>query len=443
MRLSIFLLLLFLTFSIPAQARGISLIRDAESESLLREIANPILLEAGLVPQNTDIYIVNSPVLNAFVAGGQNIFLHTGLITWSDDPNVIAGVIAHETGHIAGGHLVRRNEDLENTSIGAIASVILGAATIAAGAGDAGSAIITGGGHISQSAALNYSRTKEESADQAAVRYMDKLGISLEGLIKLLEELNSQQRRQFEDINPYAMTHPLSSERIQFLRKAMANSKVFNQPAPQELQEKYARVVAKIIAFIEPPEQARRRYLNSDKSIPAQIARAVLAHRAGDGAGAVAMIDTLLTKESDNGFLHELKGQFLFESGKIKPAIESYARAAELLPNEPLIAFGLGSAYLAGEQTDAAIVAFKKSTRLEKKNSIVWRQLGIAYGKQNKKLESYAALAEESVLRRDKPTAERFIALAKPLANQDGATLLRLQDMEQEIAQWKENKDKE
>lgn len=426
-----------------AQARGISLIRDAESESLLREISKPIFLEAGLVPQNIDMYIVNSPVLNAFVAGGQNMFLHTGLITWSDDPNVIAGVIAHETGHISGGHLARRNEDLENSSIGAIASVILGAATIAAGAGDAGSAIITGGGHISQSAALNYSRTKEESADQAAVRYMDKLGISLEGLIKLLEELNSQQRRQFEDINPYAMTHPLSNERIQFLRTAMANSKNFTEPAPQKLRDNYARMVAKIVAFIEPPEQVRRRYPTSDNSIPAQMARAILAHRSGDSAKAAAMIDILLAKESDNGFLHELKGQFLFEGGKVKDAIASYARAAELLPKEPLIELGLGSAYLAGEQTDAAITSFKKVTSLEKENVMAWRQLGIAYGKQNKKLESYAALAEEAVLRKDAPTAKRFIALAKPLADHDGATLLRLGDMEQEMAQWKDLPDKE
>jgi predicted Zn-dependent protease len=178
-----------LAFSVQAQERSISMIRDAESEALLREIAKPIFLEAGLVPQNIRIYIISSSVLNAFVAGGQNMFLHTGLLTWSDDPNVVAGVIAHETGHIAGGHLVRSREDLAASSIGAIASVLLGAATIAAGAGDAGSAIITSGGHIAQSTALRYTRSKEESADQAAVRYLDKLGISLEGLIKLLEGL--------------------------------------------------------------------------------------------------------------------------------------------------------------------------------------------------------------------------------------------------------------
>lgn len=441
--LTVFLLLVGASTVGLAQERSISMIRDAESEALLREIAKPIFLEAGLVPQNTRIYIINSPVLNAFVAGGQNIFLHTGLLTWSDDPNVVAGVIAHETGHIAGGHLVRSREDLAASSIGAIASVLLGAATIAAGAGDAGSAIITGGGHIAQSTALRYTRSKEESADQAAVRYMDKLGISLEGLIKLLEELNSQQRRQFEDINPYAMTHPLSTERIQFLRTAMANSKNFTEPAPQKQRDDYTRMVAKIVAFIEPPEQVRRRYPTSNNSLPAQMARAILAHRAGDTAGAVTMLDALLAKNDGDGFLHELKGQFLFEGGKVKSAIAAYARAAELLPNEPLIALGLGSAYLAAEQTDAAITSFKKVTKLEKENALAWRQLGIAYGREGKKLDSYAALAEEAVLRKDAPTAKRFIALAKPLSSHDGATLLRLQDMEQEMAQWKDQPEKE
>ena len=443
MRALLFAVIFCFVISAQAQERSISMIRDAESEALLREIAKPIFLEAGLVPQNINIYIINSSVLNAFVAGGQNMFLHTGLLTWSDDPNVVAGVIAHETGHISGGHLVRANEDLAASSIGAIASVLLGAATIAAGAPDAGSAIITGGGHIAQSTALRYTRSKEESADQAAVRYLDKLGISLQGLIKLLEELNSQQRRQFEDINPYAMTHPLSNERIQFLRTAMANSKNFTEPAPQKLRDNYARMVAKIVAFMEPPEQVRRKYPTSDNSLPAQMARAILAHRAGDTAGAVAMLDALLAKNDSDGFLHELKGQFLFEGGKVKPAIVAYARAAELLPKEPLIELGLGSAYLADEQTDAAITSFKKVTSLEKENVIAWRQLGIAYGKQNKKLESYAALAEEAVLRKDAPTAKRFIALAKPLADHDGATLLRLGDMEQEMAQWKDIPEKE
>ena len=426
-----------------AEEKGLSMIRDAESEALIREIAKPIFLEAGLVPQNIHIYLINSSVLNAFVAGGQNLFLHTGLITWSDDPNVIAGVIAHESGHIAGGHLVRSKEDLENASIGAIASMVLGAATIAAGAGDAGSAILTGGGHIAERSALRYTRTKEESADQAAVHYMDKLHISLEGLIKLLEELNSQQRRQFEDINPYAMTHPLSNERIQFLRTAMANSKSFTEPASENLRERYARVVAKIVAFIELPEQVRGRYPTSDVSPAAQIARSILAHRKGDTAGAVAILDQLIAKNEKDGFLHELKGQILFEGGKIKPAIDSYARAVELLPEEPLIIFGLGSAYQADGQTDAAITAFKKTTMLEKENAMAWRQLGIAYGQADKKLESYEALAEEAMLKKDAPTAKRFIALAKPLADQDGAVLLRLADMEQEMAQWKDLPDKE
>ena len=436
MRALLFIFLLCFAVSVRAQESNVSLIRDAESEALIRDIARPIFLQAGLVPDSIHIYLINSNVLNAFVAGGQNMFLHTGLITWSEDPYVVAGVIAHESGHISGGHLARSSSEMEGFGIGTLMSYVLGAATIAAGSPEAGAAILTGGSHIAESMALGYSRAKEEAADQAAVRFLDKLHISTEGLVKLLQELNSQQHQQFEKINPYTLTHPLSIERIQFLRAAMADPGTI-QAAPPELQARYARMVAKILAFINDPEQVKRRYPASDQTPPAQVARAVLAHRNGDLATAMAQMDALIKNTPQDGFLYELKGQILFEQGKIKDAITAYQKAAELQPKEPLIRLGLGAAYLADGNTKLAIEALKKVTEQEQDDSIAWRQLGIAYGQAGDMLHSNLALAEEAMVRHNKKDAKRFIALSKPLAKNDNAANLRLGDMEREIEQWK------
>lgn len=417
----------------------ISLIRDAESEALIRDIANPIFREAGLTPDSIHIYLVNSSVLNAFVAGGQNMFIDTGLITWTEDPNMIAGVMAHESGHIAGGHLVRSSQDLGGLGVGAIASYVLGAATMVAGAPDAGAAIIAGGTHVAQSLELSYSRAKEQAADQSAVNTLARLHISTEGLVKLLEELNSKQHQMFEKVNPYAQTHPLSSERVQFLRTAAGNAE--STPPSKELQMRYARMVAKILAFIEDPEGVKRRYPSSDHSPPALTAQAVLAHRSGDVATAIAKIDELIKDSPNDGYLHELKGQILFEDGKLPESIKSYQKAVELLPKQPLIRLGLGSAYLAANDYTKAIEQLKRVTDEDRNDPITWRQLGIAYGKAGDLGHSYRALAEEAMLTHNVRDAKRFITLGKALLSKDNsASLLRLGDMEQEIKLWKDEK---
>lgn len=434
------LLLCVLCISLPAQA--LSLIRDAETEDFLREIADPIFNEAGLAPKNIRIYIVQSPVLNAFVAGGQNMFLHTGLLTWSDDPRVVAGVIAHETGHIAGGHLVRGRDEMMRAGIGTMLSYVLGAATIAAGAPDAGQAILTGGSHLAQSSFLRYSRNNEESADQAAVTYLDKTGMSADGLIALLQELNAEQHRQFEQVNPYSQTHPLSSERIQFVKNAEKNSRHAHEPAPEAMQERYARITAKIRAFIEDPQQVERRYLSSDQSFPAQYARVVLAHRKGKLAEATGLLDALLSKRPMDGYLHELKGQVLYESGKVEESIAAYRQALDLLPDEPLIRLGLGVS-LARSQDEANVKAsidqFRKVTEAERENAIAWHEMGVAYGKLGDMGHSYLALAEEAMLQKNRRNAYQFIGLAKKHPTGDATAELRLQDMEAALKNWKDD----
>lgn len=434
------LLLCILCVSLPAHA--LSLIRDAETEAFLREVANPIFNEAGLAPKNIRIYIVQSPVLNAFVAGGQNLFLHTGLLTWSDDPRVVAGVIAHETGHIAGGHLVRGRDEMLRAGIGTMLSYVLGAATIVAGAPDAGQAILTGGSHLAQSAFLRYSRSNEESADQAAVTYLDKVDMSADGLVALLEELNAEQHRQFEQVNPYSQTHPLSAERIQFVKNAEKNSRHAHDPAPEEMQERYARITAKIRAFIDDPVQVERRYLSSDHSFAAQYARVVLAHRKGNLPQAMGLLDTLLSQHPLDGYLYELKGQVLYENGKVEESIAAYQQAIDLLPDEPLIRLGLGVSLARSEDeanVKASIAQFRKVTEAEKENAIAWHEMGVAYGKLGQLGHSYLALAEEAMVQHNRRNAYQFIGLAKRNPTGDATAELRLQDMEAALKNWKDD----
>lgn len=440
-RLTAFILLIALCLPSVAMARGASLIRDAETEAYIRSVADPIFREANLVPQNIKIFILHDDVLNAFVAGGMNMYLNTGLITWSEDPRVIAGVIAHETGHIAGGHLIRHQDELAKASVGTVLSYVLGAATIVAGAPAAGQAILSGGSHLAQQVFLRYTRSNEESADQAGVKYLDGLGISAAGLISLLEELNRQQRSAFQNLSPYTQTHPLSSERIQFIRNAMNSSRTKDEESTKRQKEQYARVVAKILAFLGDPRQVNIRYPLSDASFKAQYAQAILAHRRGELETSIGILDKLIASNPQDGYLAELKGQVYYEDGKVADSIVAYRRALELLPNEALIRLGLAVSLIASNDKanmNEAIGLLERTTADEKDNAMAWRQLGLAYGKTGDMGMSYVALAEEAMLSKNRKDARQFIAQARQNKLTNAGALLRLEDMEQTLKRWKD-----
>ena len=95
-------------------------------------------------------------------------------------------MIAHETGHIAGGHLSRTMQAQQNAGISSIAGVLLGAAAAVAGAPQLGTAIIAGGATVAQSGFLKFSRGQEQAADQAAVTYLRALQMSPRGPARLL-----------------------------------------------------------------------------------------------------------------------------------------------------------------------------------------------------------------------------------------------------------------
>ena len=381
-----------------AHAQGLSIIRDAEIEGIIRAYATPLFEAAGLNPGDIRIRLINDPTLNAFVAGGQNIYIHTGLILESDGPDALIGVIAHETGHIEGGHLSRTSAALEDASAIQMIGTILGVvAAVGAGSGDVGQAVILGSQSAGVRSFLKYSRTQESAADQAAMRLLDDTGRSAKGLASFLGTLEDQEVLSTRLQDPYAQTHPLSRDRLDTLRAHIQSSPYSDNPPSDDDVLSHAIMVAKLYAFINPLQYTLRTYPESDQSFPARYARAIAYYRNADLKTALPLLDSLIEEMPRNPFLQELKGQMLFEHARPREALEAYREAVHQVPNEPLLLIELARVELETgdpELIDAAIEHFRQVHRLHAGSSFTWRQLGIAYGRKGDVGMSSLALAE-------------------------------------------------
>ncbi len=274
-KLCVLLIVAAIVAPATVEAKRLRFIRDTEIENIVRAYSTPIFLAAGLDPQAVDVYLIDDPRLNAFVAGGQNMFLHTGLLLRAETPLQVMGVIAHETGHITGGHIVSRGEEVKKTTAALIASYVLGLGTaIATGRGDAGAAIITGGQGAAVASLLAYTRGQEASADQAAIKLLEVSGYSPRGLLEFFEILGDQEALLTSRQDPYLRTHPLTSDRIASLRAAVANSRFADTPAPAKLVAMHERMRAKLFGYLT-DENALRKYIDNEVSLPAGYARAI------------------------------------------------------------------------------------------------------------------------------------------------------------------------
>ncbi|MEM7121835.1 MAG: M48 family metalloprotease [Pseudomonadota bacterium] len=396
-----------------AQSRQISILRDAEIEDTIRVYADPLFVAAGLDPQSINIHLVNDRSLNAFVSNGRNMFMFSGLLMSTDDPNQIIGVIAHETGHIAGGHLVSVRGEVEKATAAAILSTILGIAVAAAtGEGAAAAAGSTIGSGIAQREFFRYTRTQESAADQAALSYLDATGQSSEGLYDLLRTFENQELLSATNQDPYMRTHPLTSDRLQAVKHHIEVSPHSNAPADPDLMMRQARMVAKLVGFLESLRVTLQRYPESDQSIPARYARSIAYFQDRQMDKAVPLIDGLIAEEPDNPYFHELKGQMLFETGSGDLALASYAQSVELAPDQPLLAIGYAQALIeSGEETNLEIAAssLEQALRIEPRNATAWRLLGMAYGRLGLEARASVASAEFSYLTGDHQQAE-FLA---------------------------------
>lgn len=377
------------------------MIRDVEIENIIREYATPVFEAAGLNPKSIKTYLVNDHRLNAFVAGGQNMFINTGLLLKADTPGQVIGVIAHETGHIAGGHLARTHDALSKTAAAQIVSMILGGAAVLAGAPEAGAAVLSGGQTVALRSFLAYSRGHEGAADQAAMTYLDRTGQSAKGLLEFMGKLESNELLINASRDPYLLTHPLTRERIDALEAHVARSEYSDVPDAPRLVALHERMKAKLMGYMS-PGQAFRTYKKTDTSVPARYARAIAYFQKARVEQFLELIDGLLAEYPDDPYFHEVRGQGLYENGDAKAALPSYAKAVELLPESDLLRLELARVELAvgnPSMLDDAIENLKFASHYDRFSPTINQLLGNAYYKKGDEARARLYHADAAFLR--------------------------------------------
>jgi predicted Zn-dependent protease len=382
-------LALCLINSTPANATGI--IRDAETEALLRDYAKPIFNAAGLGAQGIKIHIVNDRAFNAFVVDGHNMFMHAGTIMNARTPNQVIGVIAHESGHIAGGHLARLRSQIAKAQSAALMLQLLGLAAMAAGAatgagslGQAGMGAAYGGTDAAMRSVLAYQQNEESSADQAGVTFLNATKQSGRGMLESFEQL-ATKTMGVGGIDPYLQSHPLPPQRIVQLRELIKASPYYNNVDPPELQLRHDLVKAKLFGFLDTPETVFNRYPETDHTLQAAYARAIATYRKSGIQAAMPQIDALIASNPNWPYFYEIKGQFLFESGRGAEAIAPLREAVRLAPDAPLIQIMLAQALLGtpGQaNVDEAIASLRTALTNETTSSMGYRQLAAGYARK-------------------------------------------------------------
>ena len=420
-----------------AYAQGRQILRDSETEMLLRDMAAPIFEVAGLSRNAVRLGIIQDPSLNAFVTQGLNMFFHTGLLLEAKTPEEVIGVIAHETGHIAGGHLIRLRENIRSASTQAILATILGiAGALASGRGEVGAAIISGGQQIAGRSFLSFSRAQEASADAAGIAFLEESGQTAHGFLRFMERLGEQDllpaNRQVE----YARTHPLTRNRVDAIRAHLDRKDVGEALAPDDIQERFDRMQAKLLAYIT-PRVAFQRYPSSDNSITAQYGRTVALWRTGDLRGATRTLRGLIEQEPDNPYFYELLGQIELEAGNINDAIDAYAVAAGMLPNSALTQVAYGHALTQRSEPEDLMNAREVlllALQKERSSPRTHRLLAVAYGRLGEEGPARLHLAEEALLQRNLDSAKANLTRAREaIEENDRQNQIRLADLENQL----------
>jgi predicted Zn-dependent protease len=407
------------------------MIRDVEIENIIRTYATPVFEAAGLNPKSIKTYLVNDHRLNAFVAGGQNMFINTGLLMRADTPGQVIGVIAHETGHIAGGHLARTHEALSRTAAATILSMILGGAAVLAGSPDAGAAILGGGQSMAQRSFLAYSRGHEAAADQAAMTYLDKTHQSTKGLLEFMGKLESNELLISASRDPYLLTHPLTSERIDALEAHVARSPYSDVADDPKLTAMHERMKAKLLGFLS-PGRALRQFKKEDTSVPARYARAIALFKTARVDEFLETIDSLIAEHPGDPYFHELRGQGLFENGDAKGALPSYAKAVELLPESDLLRMELARVELAVDDPavlDDAIENLKFAAHYERFSPAIYQLLGNAYYRKGDEARARLYHADAAFLRGEMEKAIYNGEIASRSFTKGSPEWLRAQDI--------------
>ncbi|PKB13938.1 putative Zn-dependent protease [Novosphingobium kunmingense] len=416
----------------PAQAQ--SILRDAETEALLKDMARPLIAASGLDPRNVDIVLVNDSSVNAFVAGGQAIYIHSGLINEASTAEEVQGVIAHELGHITGGHIIN---DAGSKAAGniSILSLLLGAAAAVAGAGEAAMGVIMAGQQAALGKYLAFSRGQEEAADAAGAEYLAKAGMSGRGSVAFFQKLRNLEMRHGIIRNAdseFYSTHPMTGDRIANLTDIYKRDASWEKPADPALQARFLRARAKLYGYLAEPKAALQTFPASDTGVPARYARAYAFHKEAFLDKAMAETDALLAEAPNDPYFLELKGQILLEAGKPADALAPLRRATELSGNQPLIATTFGHALIATESPanlPEAERILKTAVARDRENPFAWYQLGVVYGQQGDMPRARLASAEQQVMQQQFGAALQSAEAAEATLPRESPDWLRAQDI--------------
>ncbi|MGA0562454.1 M48 family metalloprotease [Ancylobacter sp. VNQ12] len=399
-----------------------TIIRDAEIEQLMRDYTRPIYKAAGLQQQNIQVVLIGDDSFNAFVADGKRIFINTGTLKKSDTPNEIIGVLAHETGHIAGGHLARMRQQMETAQTAAIVAMLLAVGGVAAGAssgtnmGNAAAGAMLLPQDVVRRSLLAYQRSEEQAADRSAVSYLTATKQSARGMLSTMQRLQNDQIFISQRIDPYVLSHPLASERVAALTDIAQKSPYFNAKDSPELQARHDMMRAKLVGFTQTPDSVGRVYPPSNTGMPARYARAISAYRFGSIPDALRQIDALIAEQPRNPYFYEIKGQALLEAGRAREAVPPLRRAVELSNGAPLIRMLLGQALVATNDKatmDEAVRELNFGLQREPASPIGWRYLAMAYGQRGDYPNADLASAQSALLNGEYRLARELATRAK------------------------------
>ncbi len=413
---------------------SLPLVRDAEIEGLLKDYTSPIFKAAGLRTKSIAIYLVNKPEFNAFVTD-KSMFINLGAIQTAQTPNEIIGVIAHETGHIIGGHLHRLRQSVKNAQVLAAIGMLAGVGAAIAGgdAGDAASgALIQGSSSIFQRSILSYKRDEERAADRSAFSLLEKSGQSAKGLLTTFKRF-SRSLNLSSNVNPYQVSHPLPHARIAFMQKNAQASRYYNKPDPESLQFRHDMARAKIAAYSQSAGAVRRLFSKNMRSPQAQYGDAIATYLAGSPRNALPKIDNLIKQYPKYAYFHEMKGEMLLSSGKARLAIKPFQQAIKLDRfKSGIIYIELGQAYLETNDKkllDKAIKTLKAGISRDPRTTNGYSYLGRAYALKGQNNLAVAAAAEHNFNIGKYKQAKQYARRAQLKLKRGSPQWLRLQDI--------------